>query len=193
MTLTVEQLARGTNGSVANAFKFIQPLNDGMRRFNIATPRQIAAFLATLGIESAHLTAVEESLYYRDAGRLASIYKRAFFNDPAKAAPYVKNSHKLSELLYGGFHGRGLIQLTWLKNYEAAGAALGYDYVRTPEIVCEPFHAALTACRYWHNAGCNGPAEADDMEEVTERVNGPRKMHLAERTALYAANTEWLA
>lgn len=192
MQLTVEQLARGTKGTIANAFKYHQHLNDGMRRFGISTPRQVAAFLATLGIESAHLTTTEESLFYRDPARLAKIYKRAFGGDPAKALPYIKNSRKLSELLYQGYHGRGLIQLTWLKNYEAASAALGYDYVRTPEIVCQPLHAALTACWFWHKTGCNEAAEADDMEEVTRLVNGPAKMHLAERTTLYAMNTELL-
>ncbi len=192
MTLTVDEIAKGTGGTIINAFKFHQHLNDGMRNFGIATARQKAAFLATLGIESAHLTATEESLYYRDAARLAKIYKRAFGGDAAKALPYVKNSRKLSELLYNGYHGRGLIQLTWLKNYEAASAALGYDYVREPALVCQPRHAALTACWFWHNAKCNAPAEADDMEEVTLRVNGPALMHLPERQALFASNTEWL-
>lgn len=192
MSLTVEQLAKGTGSTIISAFKFHQHLNDGMRRFEIKTPRQIAAFLATVGIESAHLTATEESLYYRDAARLADIYKRAFGGVPAKAEPYIKNSRKLSELLYEGYHGRGLIQLTWERNYAAATVALGYDYLHDPALVCQPRHAALTACWYWHNSGCNAPAEAGDMREVTELVNGPKLMHLKERTALYASNAEWL-
>ena len=184
MTFTVEQLAAAASSPYGNAKLYHQHLLDGMTRFNIDSLQRQAAFLATVSVESAHLSAVEEGLYYRDAARLARIYPRAF-KDAKAAEPYTHNPKGLSELLYKGYSGRGLIQLTWRRNYERASEALGYDYVGNPSLVAEPKHAALTAAWYWHDAKCNDPADRGDMTEVTRRVNGPALMHLAERKAQY--------
>ena len=184
MTFTVEQLAAAASSPYGNAKVYHQHLLDAMERFNIDSLQRQAAFLATVSVESAHLSAVEEGLYYRDAARLARIYPRAF-KDAKAAEPYTHNPKGLSELLYKGYSGRGLIQLTWRRNYERASEALGYDYVGNPSLVAEPKHAALTAAWYWHDAKCNDPADRGDMTEVTRRVNGPALMHLAERKAQY--------
>lgn len=184
MTFTIEQLAAATSSPYGNAKVYHQHLLDGMERFNIDSLQRQAAFLATVSVESAHLSAVEESLYYKDPDRLARIYPRAFKN-AAAAVPYTHNPKGLSELLYKGYAGKGLIQLTWRRNYERASEALGYDYVGNPSLVAEPKHAALTAAWYWHDAKCNDPADKGDMPEVTRRVNGPALMHLAERKAQY--------
>lgn len=184
MTFTIEQLAAATSSPYGNAKVYHQHLLDGMTRFNIDSLQHQAAFLATVSVESAHLSAVEEGLYYRDAARLARIYPRAF-KDAKAAEPYTHNPKGLSELLYKGYSGRGLIQLTWRRNYERAGEALDYDYVGNPSLVAEPKHAALTAAWYWYDAKCNDPADRGDMTEVTRRVNGPALMHLAERKAQY--------
>lgn len=182
--MTPELIAQCTGGTLANARVYAVPLTDAMALFQINTPRRQSAFLATVGIESARLTAVEESLYYRDAGRLASIYPRAFDN-AEEARPYTRNSEALGKLLYQGYCGRGLIQLTWEKNYRAAGEALGKPYLAQPNMVKEPVDAALTAAWFWSANGCNKPADALDMTGVTRIVNGARLMHLAERVALY--------
>ena len=184
MTFTIEQLAAATSSPYGNAKVYHQHLLDGMARFNIDSLQRQAAFLATVSVESAHLSAVEEGLYYRDAARLARIYPRAF-KDAKAAEPYTHNPQGLSELLYKNYHGRGLLGLTWRRNYERASEALGYDYVGNPALVAEPKHAALTAAWYWHDAKCNDPADRGDMTEVTRRVNGPALMHLAERKAQY--------
>ena len=181
---SVEQLASATSAPYGNAKTYHQPLLDGMTRFNIDSLQRQAAFLATVAVESAHLSAVEEGLYYKDPARLARIYPRAFKN-AAAAVPYARNPQGLSELLYKGYSGKGLIQLTWRRNYERASEALGFDYVGNPVLVATPKHAALTAAWFWHDAKCNEPADKGDMTEVTRRVNGPALMHLAERKAQY--------
>lgn len=191
MSMTVDQIARAAGAERKFAVAFTEPLNTSMDRFAIHTKRQVAAFMATVGIESARLTAVEEGLYYRDPARLAQIYPRAFRNAESAVA-YAKNPKGLSELLYKGYHGRGLIQLTWEKNYILAGEALGYDYAGQPELLLQPKHAALTAAWFWSENGCNVAADRGDMSDVTRRVNGPARLHLAERTALYNATLEWL-
>ena len=189
---SVEQLASATSAPYGNAQTYHQPLLDGMARFNIDSLQRQAAFLATVSVESARLSSPEESLYYKDPDRLARIYPRAFKN-AAAAAPYARNPQGLSELLYKNYHGRGLLGLTWRRNYERASEALGFDYVGNPTLVATPKHAALTAAWYWHDAKCNDPADKGDMTEVTRRVNGPALMHLAERKAQYEIALKALA
>lgn len=183
--ITAAYLQTATGSTTANAEKYLAPLNAAMARFEINTPRRIAAFLATVAIESANLSAVQEGLYYTSADRLAKIFRRAFGGDAAKALPYTRNPKALSEILYQGFHGRGLIQLTWKKNYEAAGRALGVDFVASPDLLTTPEYAALSAAWFWHANGCNAAADAGNMAKVTAIVNGPAKLHLAERTTQY--------
>ncbi|WP_315127189.1 glycoside hydrolase family 19 protein [Comamonas antarctica] len=190
--LTESLIAASTGATPANATRFRDALNTAMARFQINTPRRQAAFLATVGVESTRLTATEEDLYYRDPARLARIYPRAFKTALA-AQPYTRNPKALGELLYKGYWGRGLIQLTWEKNYRAATEALGYDYLRLPHIVTEPLHAALTAGWYWSTNRCNEAADKGDMREVTRLVNGPALMHLAERQDLYKVGLAMLA
>ena len=192
MSFTVEQLAAATSAPYGNAKVHHPHLTDAMTRFNIDSLQRQAAFLATVAVESTHLSAVEEGLYYKDASRLARIYPRAF-KSMADAEPYTRNPKGLGELLYKGYAGKGLIQLTWRVNYERAGEALGYDYSGNPALVATPKHAALTAAWYWHHAECNEPADKGDMTEVTRRVNGPALMHLAERKAQYEIALKALA
>ena len=189
---TVAQLAAATSAPYGNAQTYQPPLLDAMGRFDICSLHRQAAFLATVSVESARLSSPEESLYYKDPDRLARIYPRAFKN-AAAAVPYVRNPQGLSELLYKGYAGKGLIQLTWRRNYERASEALGFDYVGNPALVATPKHAALTAAWYWHDAKCNDPADRGDMTEVTRRVNGPALMHLAERKAQYEIALKALA
>ena len=189
---SVEQLASATSAPYGNAKTYHQPLLDAMGRFDICSLQRQAAFLATVSVESARLSSPEESLYYKDPDRLARIYPRAFKN-AAAAVPYARNPQGLSELLYKNYHGRGLLGLTWRRNYERASEALGYDYVGNPALVATPKHAALTAAWFWHDAKCNDPADKGDMTEVTRRVNGPALMHLTERKAQYEIALKALA
>lgn len=182
--MTLNELMVATSAPYGNA-KVLHPhIENAMLTFNIDSALRQAAFLATVAVESQNLTALEEGLYYRDPARLARIYPRAFKNASA-AEPYARNPEGLSELLYKGYHGRGLIQLTWRRNYERASEALGYDYVSRPKMVAEPKHAALTAAWFWQENGCNEAADEGDMRAVTRIVNGPTLMHLAERKAQY--------
>ena len=192
MTFTVEQLAAATSAPYGNAKVHHPHLEAAMGRFNIDSLQRQAAFLATVSVESQQLSKMEEGLYYKDAARLARIYPRAF-KSAADAEPYARNPKGLGDLLYKGYWGRGHLGLTWRRNYERAGEALGCDYVGNPAMVAEPKHAALTAAWYWHDAKCNDPADKGDMTEVTRRVNGPALMHLAERKHQYEIALKALA
>ena len=190
--LTVEEIARACRSTPEDAGRFAGPLNDAMVRFDISNPRRQAAFLATVAIESAYLRTTRENLNYTKPERLVALFPRAF-KTVAQAQPYTRNPQALGQKLYGGYFGRGLLGLTWEANYVAAGDALGYDYARYPEMVERPQHAALTAAWFWDDRGCNELADEGDMSEITRRVNGPKRMHLDERTALARSTLEWLA
>lgn len=181
MEITLEQFALATGATEENAQTYHEACLAAMARFEIdQTAERVSAFLATLSIESARLTTMEENLYYRDPARLSKIFPSKF-RTAADAEPYVRNPAALSMKLYNGFHGRGGIQLTWEKNYRIHGDRLGFDYVSNPTWLLAPDHAMLSAGSYWDLNKCNDVA--DDMDEVTLRVNGRARMHLAERIA----------
>lgn len=189
--MDAQTIARCTGATAALASEFAQPLTDAMAQFEINTPRRQAAFLATVAVECENLSQMEEDLYYTDAARLAELYPRAFQNANA-ALPFVRNSSGLGKLLYGGYWGRGCTGLTWLKNYQGASKATGFDYVSQPGLVRVPKHAALTAGWFWDANNCNAVADQGDMRGVTLRVNGPALLKLAERTSLYLSNVALL-
>lgn len=185
-------LADCTDAQMKDAIRFAEPITLAMEAFEINTPKRQAAFLATVSVESMRLSKVEEGLYYKDPERLAKIFPRAF-KSVAGAVPYAKNPDALSQLLYGGYHGRGILQLTWEKNYKAASDALAFDYVDNPDLLLEPEHATLTAAWFWKTNGCNEAADRGDMKAVTRIVNGPALMHLEERQDMYERALEVLS
>lgn len=182
--MTPETLARCTGSTNADAERFAGPLSAAMALYAIDNPRRQAAFLATVSVESDKLRSTEEDLYYKDAGRLVRLYPRAFKTGD-EATPFICNPKALGDKLYQGYHGRGLIQLTWLDNYKKAANALGRDYVNHPEMVKEPSDASLTAAWFWNDKGCNAMADSSDMTGITRKVNGPALVHLSEREIRY--------
>lgn len=197
--LTLELFQQATSSTRERAELFYAPVMAAMERFVIDGLYPTSGFLATCTIESQYLQKTEESLYYKDPKRIVELYLRIFDKDKDRRADpeeieqaksFVRNHEGLSKLLYSGYHGRGLIQLTWLANYLAASEALGVDYVGQPDLVKEPTHAALTAAWFYSKAGCI--AVSSSIERVTKLVN-PAMMHIAERTAQYNRCIEVLA
>jgi putative chitinase len=182
--VTPDTLAKCTGALLKDAERFADPLTAAMALYAINTPRRQAAFLATVSIESAKLTATEENLYYKDSARLCRLYPRAFKTGD-EAMPFTCNPKALGEKLYGKYWGRGLIQLTWEANYKRAAEALGRDYLTNPDLLKEPSDASLTAAWFWHDKGCNELADSADMAGVTRKVNGPALVHLSERETQY--------
>lgn len=182
-----QTLAMATSASPANAIKYVEALTKSMAQFKIDRSKRCKAmFLAQVAIESENLSKVEEGLYYKDAQRMANMYKSEFGGSAARAAPYTRNPEGFSQLRYQGYHGRGLIQLTWLANYEAASKFFGIDFVSQPNLLLQPEYAAMTAG--WYFAvfrPCLDLADQGNVVEVTRKVNGNALMHLAERQAQY--------
>jgi putative chitinase len=182
----VSALMACTGAARADAEKYSEHLSAGMTRFALdANPRRAAVFLGQVAVESDKLRSVEENLFYTSPDRLRLVYPSLFVKGVYRAEDYVRSPARLSWLRYRGFHGRGLIQLTWEDAYRAASSDLGYDYVSAPGLVAQPMHAALTACWFFaHYKACVAPADRGDVEAVTRLVNGNAMLGLAERKAM---------
>lgn len=70
------------------------------------------------------------------------------------------------------FRGRGLIQLTGRKNYQACSTALGVDFVSNPDLLAQPYYASLSAAWFWASHGLNEVADTGDFEKTTRVING---------------------
>ena len=174
---------------------FAQPLAEAMARFGINTRLRRSAFIAQLMHESSSFTRLEESLWYTTAERIARVFRLPI--DVAQGL--VKSPQSLANRVYANrlgngpessgdgwrYRGRGLIQLTGKDNYTRASKALGVFYNASPESVCLPKHAALTAAWFWHMYNCNDPADRGDIDAITRKINGPAMMGREERADLY--------
>jgi putative chitinase len=70
------------------------------------------------------------------------------------------------------YKGRGLLQLTGRANYRTYGAALGNDLEQFPERAAEPVLSLRIACQFWALKKLNRFCDADDIVELTRRING---------------------
>jgi putative chitinase len=191
MQLTSDLLTACTGANDSMAVRYAPHLDAAMQRFGITSPSAASCLLGQLAIESegrdGPLSAMEEGLFYSDPNRLRTIFPSLFVRGPYRAEEYVRNPVGLSQLRYQGFHGRGLIQLTWRDTYAAAAKDLGFDYVAQPALVLQPMHAALTACWFFSvYKGCLPFAEQGDVYTITGLINGPARLKLAERKAVTA-------
>jgi putative chitinase len=189
----------------ALAVQYAPLLAIAAHRYQIdATPRRVAAWLATIAHESARLTAVVENLNYSAQG-LAQTWPARYadmIGQPTATALRIARRQKdIANLTYAGrlgngsagsgdgwrYRGRGLIQITGRSNYAASGIALGLpDLIDSPWLLEQPHYAALSAAEWWHRHGCNQRADTGDLADVTRRVNGGLT-GLDDRLKLYAA------
>lgn len=174
-------------------------LDAAMQRYAITSPRRVAHFLAQVGHESARLTVLEESLFYRTAQRIQAIWP-ARFPTEAAAAAYVANPRALANLVYGTrmgnaggddgwtFRGRGLMQTTGRRSFARLAQVFGLN---SPEAAAEwagtREGAAMSAALFWADNRLNDLADqggAEMVRAITLRVNGGRH-GLADRQAIY--------
>ncbi|EPA95456.1 glycoside hydrolase family 19 protein [Pseudomonas sp. G5(2012)] len=195
MPITEAQLLRILPNARPVAGIFVPALNRAMARYDISTPGRQAAFLAQVGHESGQLRSLSESLYYKDAERVAQMFKYGFdLNhngrvDPAEvefAKGYLRNSEKLANRVYGGRYGngpeasgdgykyraRGLIGITFRDNYRLCGKALGLPLVEQPELLEQPEYAALSAAWFWWDRGLNDKADLGLFDGISSVING---------------------
>lgn len=214
MPLNQQQLLRILPNARPVAGVFVPALNRAMARFDIGSPVRQAAFLAQAGHESGHLTKLSESLYYKDAERVAHLFKYGFDRnrngrvDPAEvedAKAYLRNSEKMGNRVYADrmgngpeasgdgyrYRARGAIGITGRDMYRLCGQALGLPLLDEPELLEQPEFAALSAAWYWWDRGLNELADAGLFDRITRVINGGNNGE-DDRRALWALAKEVL-
>lgn len=171
--------------------------------FDIVTMEQVAAFIAQTGHESGHFNILEENLNYSKEG-LRKIFAKYFPTDEL-AASYARKPQMIASRVYGSrmgngpedtgdgwkFRGRGLIQCTGFRNYEACSQFLFEDYrlLDDPDLLLEPKYAILSACWFWRVNKLNN--YANDVIRSTRIINGGTH-GLEDRTAIYQRAMRYL-
>lgn len=207
--MTPEQIARATGATSALAQQWLPALTAAMQRWGINTPARQAAFLAQIGVESAHLSAVVENLNYSSEA-LVRTWPERFTPELAqrigRTADHPADQEAIANTAYSlrfgngdaasgdgwRYRGRGLIQITFRANYRAAGAGLNLDLIAHPELLEQPVHAAAAAGWFWQAHGLNALADAGQFDRITLRINGGMTGQPS-RVALLSAATEALA
>lgn len=192
MTITLPQLiAAGITPTVARAF--LPHLVEAFARYDISTPRRMAAFIGQCSHESSGFTRLEENLYYTDPARVAAMFSALREIEAAKR--YLRNPKALATVAYASrngngpaetgdgwtYRGRGLIQLTGRGNYRKAEAGTGLPCEERPDLVAEPPWATGTSAWYWHTNGLNAAADAWKLDAVTRGINGKAMAGHADR------------
>lgn len=149
----------------------------------INTPLRVSHFMAQLATETGGFTIYLENMNY-SARRLTQVWPSHFPTIEA-GQPYANNPEKLANYIYadanrskgfrlgntkGGdgwrYRGRGLIQTTGRENYRKIG------YEENPEDLADPDIGLVAAIAEWTHTGCNGLADADNVEAVRRKING---------------------
>lgn len=205
MIITAQELRKATGCSQARAELYLPHLQGAMKAFDITTPQRIAGFLSQISHESARLSRIKESLNYSVTGLMIT-FRRARISEAdckrlGRYPGHRAQQQDIANTVYGGawglrnlgnsepgdgwrFRGRGLKQLTGRDNYTRCGRAIGQDIVGDPDLLLQPFNAALSAGWFWSTNKLNAIADRGDVVEMTRVVNGGAN-GLKERTALY--------
>ena len=181
---------------------WVEAMNTILPKYDIVTPRRLAAFLAQTAHESAGFTAVRENLNYSAQGLMKTWPAR--FNQTAAAA-YARQPEKIANKVYANrmgngdeasgdgwrYRGRGLIQTTGKANYTKLAHHIKKTLQETIEY-CETVEGAVeSACFYWVSNNLNAIADTGDMTTLTRRINGG-VIGLADRLDKYKKTLEAL-
>jgi putative chitinase len=162
----------------------------------VNTPRRVAHFLGQVFVESAGFTVMEENLNYKNPERLDAVFSAVKGTADAQAliaqGPEAIANRVYANRLGNGdeasgdgwrYRGSGYMQLTGRTNYQKIGNKVGLDLASNPDQVRDPAGAAGVAFAYWDATGCSALADDGNLEGITQNVNGPAMLGLADRRA----------
>jgi len=191
-TATLKQIAPNCKNPELHA----AGLETARRLSTVTTPRRLAHFIGQVFVETAGFTRLSENLKYTSPERLDAVFKSVNGVDDARVLirlgeQAIANRVYANRLGNGDeasgdgwrYRGSGYKQLTGLYNYTVIGEIVGLDLVGNPDQAREPAMAARIAFAFWDAHACSSLADAGDIEAITEAVNGPAKLGLAERRA----------
>jgi predicted chitinase/LysM repeat protein len=147
--MTIDQLAAIFSArKKTDLEKFLVPMNTMMKKYAIDTCLRKSHALAQIGHESGSLRYLAEVL-----------------------GKGVKEAD-----VYDGYKGRGLIQITYKKNYENYGNYVGKNYLDANKVHLESVDAATdSAGWYWNNGAAedlNPYADKNDLLLISTAING---------------------
>lgn len=163
MQITEQQLLHIMPNARRSAGVFVPAINNSTKRWQINTPKRMAAFLAQVGHESGQLQ------WTLELGNNAYLAKY----DTGKLAERLGNTPEADGdgQLY---RGRGLIQITGRYNYAKCSAGLFGDdrLLREPQLLEQPEWAAQSAGWYWWVKELNTLADQGRFTDITRKING---------------------
>lgn len=171
-------------------------LEDARRTSSVTTPRRLCHFMGQIFVETGGFASMVENLHYRNPARLDAIFSAVHGLKDARALirrgpEAIANRVYANRLGNGGeasgdgwrYRGSGYKQLTGRSNYREIGNIVNLNLEGNPELAREPQTAARVAFAFWDARQCSPLADNGDVEGVTEKINGPAKLGLAERRA----------
>ena len=191
--ITAESLVRFAP-SIADTARHAAALEQARVASSVDSARRLCHFMGQVFVETNGFTVMEENLNYRNPERLDAVFSAVRGTDDARAliarGPQAIANRVYANRLGNGseasgdgwlYRGSGYKQLTGRNNYRDIGALVGLDLEGHPEMARDPVNAARIAFAFWDARRCSPLADAGDLEAITERVNGPAKLGLAER------------
>jgi putative chitinase len=147
--LTIAELGRVFRARTKKQLdEFLVPINEALKAYGIDTCIKKAHFLAQVGHESAQTRLLEESGI----------------------------SAELEKTKYGGYKGRGLLQLTFKDSYEKYGKAINKEFLGAKRVeVATPKYGSDSAGWFWKEykgVDFSDYAQKNDFIYLTQRING---------------------
>lgn len=189
--MNLQQFQKAAGLSAGLASRWFPHIDAALKEFGIASPTDVAMFIAQVGHESGSFSTLVESLNYA-ADRLVPLFgSRRITEQQAAALGRTKtqpaNQQAIANLIYGGdwgkrnlgnqapgdgwkYRGRGLKQITGLANYRDCGIALKVDIITHPELLEQDSYAARSAAWFFAAKGCL--KWSGDLVRVTQIING---------------------
>lgn len=178
-----EVLELATGATTERAQIWAPAFGTAMERFGINTPKRSAAFLAQVAHESDTFAVILENLNY-SAAALMETWPEHF--NTANAGAYEHQPIKIANLAYANrmgngpeesgdgylYRGRGPLQTTGKSDYLSLGSILGFDLVKSPDLLLQPGFGALAAAWEWNRSNLNLYADLGDFEKITRVING---------------------
>ncbi len=162
--------------------EWTEAINQMLPKYEINSQLRVIHFLTQWGHETAGFTRLVENLNYDAAGLLRTWPKR--FNAES-AKEYAHNPQAIASKVYANrlgngteesgdgwtYRGRGA-QITGKDNCKAFAKAIGRSLDMTIDYLMTKAGAIESACWFWDTRKLNAIADADDVEELTRRING---------------------
>jgi putative chitinase len=152
-------------------------------KYGLNSNLTIAHAMAQFTHECGQGLEVVENLDYR-AERICQVWPSRFAS-PAEAAACAHDPKALADRVYNGrmgnrpgtddgynYRGRGGSQVTGREGYAKLGAKIGIDLINHPDAINHPDVFLEAAVADFVICGCLEPAKADNVREVTHRLNG---------------------